>query len=72
MQQATWGLDHQGVFVVNAELDQTRYDPTQTRIKWVAKERWQNGVRPCATGHGRLLTLAHAASPLADHARDAH
>jgi len=45
MQRATWGVDPGGVFVVNAELDKTRYDPSQTHIKWEAKERWQNDVR---------------------------
>ncbi|BGP52144.1 hypothetical protein JCM10450v2_008115 [Rhodotorula kratochvilovae] len=44
MQLATWCLDSEGVFAVDAVLNPQRFSPNQTRVTWRAKERWENEV----------------------------
>ncbi|GAA5869246.1 hypothetical protein JCM8547_005176 [Rhodosporidiobolus lusitaniae] len=40
--QALWAVDADGVFHVDIKLDPARFAPTQTEIRWVSKDRYEN------------------------------
>lgn len=46
VQRASWDLDASGVFEVHLDLDPKRFTESETEIRWMAKSRYENDVRP--------------------------